>query len=61
MQPDIAKTRQAAAAGLLALARNEITTGEAKELARQLNVETKKLNAEAKKAQASMKGDHAQL
>lgn len=44
MQPDIAKTRQAAAAGLLALARKEITTGEAKELARKLNAQTKEIH-----------------
>lgn len=42
MQPNIAKTRQAAAAALVAFARKEITTAELKEAARQANVETKK-------------------
>jgi len=49
MQPNIAKTRQAAAAALVAFARKEITTAELKEAARQANVETKKLQAGAQR------------
>lgn len=48
MQPDIAKTRQAAAAALVAFARKEITTAELKEATRQTNVETKKMHARVK-------------
>lgn len=49
MQPNIAKTRQAAAAALVAFARKEITTAELKEAARQANVETKKLQPSSSK------------
>lgn len=48
MQPDIAKTRQAAAAALVAFARKEITTAELKEATRQTNVETKNMHARVK-------------
>lgn len=49
MAANLPKTRQAAAAALVAFSRKEISAAELKEATRQTNVETKKLQAEAKR------------
>ena len=50
MQPDIAKTRQAAAAALVAFARKETTTAELEASTKQLNAETRSLQSGLKPA-----------
>lgn len=48
MAANLPKTRQAAAAALVAFSRKEISAAELKEATRQTNVETKKMHARVK-------------